>query len=127
MKEETRLLRSVRIVARCVFLGHLPKGLREDIPDKYILTQLSGATVGIVVPIFAMFYFKPFGIDLALFHNPNQPLSKFIAVIAILWALFFASIYLWGKVLVLLGVLKWEEAKGYPFSKPWVNTTNNNT
>ncbi len=31
------------------------------------------------------------------------------------------SMYIWGRVLVLLGVLTKEEANGYPFSKPWEN------
>ena len=31
------------------------------------------------------------------------------------------SIILWGKMLVFMGILTKEEAKGYPYSKPWVN------
>jgi hypothetical protein len=27
---------------------------------------------------------------------------------------------LWGRVLVLVGLLTKEEAKGYPYSKPWL-------
>jgi len=26
---------------------------------------------------------------------------------------------LWGRILVFLGILTKEEAKGYPYSKPW--------
>ena len=28
-------------------------------------------------------------------------------------------IFLWGRILVLIGILSKEEAKGYPYSKPW--------
>jgi hypothetical protein len=86
MKEETRLLRSVRFIARCFFLGYLPKDLREDIPDKYILTHLSGAIMGILVPILEIIFLKPFGVDLGFFHDPNLKLSKFIFAIVALWS-----------------------------------------
>jgi hypothetical protein len=29
------------------------------------------------------------------------------------------SMVLWGRILVMLGILSKEEAKGYPYSKPW--------
>jgi hypothetical protein len=34
----------------------------------------------------------------------------------------FGSMYLWGRILVVIGVLTKEEAKGYPYSKPWVRS-----
>ena len=34
-------------------------------------------------------------------------------------ALGFAGMFLWGRMLVLIGILTKEEAKGYHFSNPW--------
>jgi hypothetical protein len=34
------------------------------------------------------------------------------------------AVFLWGKVLVFLGVLTAEDARGYPYSKPWERRSN---
>jgi len=37
----------------------------------------------------------------------------------LLFILMPLSMSLWGRILVFLGILTKEEAKGYPYSKPW--------
>jgi hypothetical protein len=42
-----------------------------------------------------------------------------VVVVLGMVGLAFVAMALWGKVLVWLGVLTAEEARGYPYSKPW--------
>jgi hypothetical protein len=119
MNKERKLFRLVRFITRCAFLGYLPRNYPKSVPNKYILTQLSGVVVGLIVPILALLFLEPFGVNFTHFTASGFSGSKFIIGIVVLWSTFFASIYLWGKILCLIGILKWEEAKGFPYSKPW--------
>jgi hypothetical protein len=84
---------------------------------KYILTQLSG----VIFALISVFI-------LVLIINEMRPsllgLSDFMSA-TIFFILFFliliGSLVLWGKILVFMGLLTKEEAKGYPYSKPWDN------
>ena len=57
----------------------------------------------------------------ALQEYLNRRLGFFdIFLIIILFGVaLMGSMYLWGRILVVIGVLSKEEAKGYPYSKPW--------
>jgi hypothetical protein len=125
MANETKLLHFSRSLARVLFLGYLPPGLREDVPDKFILTQLSGIVVGLAVSVIVFFYAEPFRAGLLVPSQVAQSPLKFAILVFALWLVCFASIYLWGKILVLLGILTPKEGKGYPFSRPWLKNMNN--
>ena len=126
MNNETKLLHFVRSVARFLFLGYLPLDLREDVPSKFILTQFAGVAVSMTVSILCMFNINPLYNLLCSYSSESNKLVNFIIAITFLWAIFFASLYLWGKILFLLGILTVKEAKGYPFSKPWAKNINKN-
>jgi len=59
-------------------------------------------------------------IRLELVPKENNTLSLLV-FIGFLGGILIGSMVLWGKVLVLMGILTKDEAKGYPYSKPWEN------
>jgi len=84
---------------------------------KYIFTQGSGVVVGLIsvcLPILIIRKLKP-----SLFDFTDS-LSIIVFAICVLLAFVFIMT-LWGKVLVAMGLLTKEEAKGYPYSKPWID------
>jgi hypothetical protein len=87
---------------------------KMKIRKKFLFTQVSAPIVGSGTALLvALCWGKYSPID--------RNLSSFKVWIA-LGSLFLAlclSMYLWGRLLVLLGVLTREEANDYPFSKPW--------
>ncbi|MCP4117701.1 MAG: hypothetical protein GY737_20340 [Desulfobacteraceae bacterium] len=87
---------------------------------KFIFTQLSGPIIGCFVGygvIRLLFYFFS---DWYMADKISHVLV-FGTVIILSCVL---GILLWGKVLIMLGILSKEEAKGYPFSKPWESIEN---
>lgn len=73
---------------------------------------MSAIVVGFGAMIFLAFCIgKYFRIDLRAF-------SGWI-ILAIVFLALPLSMYLWGRILVLVGILTKDEARGYPFPKPW--------
>jgi uncharacterized protein YacL len=84
---------------------------------KYIFAQTSGVVVGLVsasLLVLIIRKLKPSFLDL------TNTLSLIVFTIIILLVFVF-TMTLWGKVLVARGLLTKEEAKGYPYSKPWLD------
>jgi predicted permease len=84
---------------------------------KYIFTQGSGVVVGLIsvgLPILIIRKLKPSVLDF------TNSLSIIVFAICVLLAFVFIMT-LWGKVLIATGLLTKEEAKGYPYSKPWLD------
>ncbi|MFC1703946.1 hypothetical protein ACFL1E_04080 [Candidatus Omnitrophota bacterium] len=80
---------------------------------KFIFTQISAPFIGGgSVILGAMFFRKHFPIQTFTLLTTVLTMVGFLVVLV-------GSILLWGRILVLLGILTKEEAKGYPFSKPW--------
>ncbi len=52
-----------------------------------------------------------------MFYELN--LIKVALIVITFGIILIGSMLLWGRVLVLFGALTKEEAKGYPYSKPW--------
>jgi hypothetical protein len=83
---------------------------------KYIFAQASGVVVGIVLVYSVILLIKKLRPSLLQF---TDSLSMIVFTICALLAFVFIMT-LWGRVLVLVGLLTKEEAKGYPYSKPWL-------
>ncbi len=83
--------------------------------DKYIFTQLSAPCVGFASVLLILFLcknrFPEFFIELS-FLKVSIILLVFIFVL-------MGSMALWGRVLVFMGILTKNEARGYPYSKSW--------
>jgi len=83
--------------------------------NKFVFTQISAPVIGCIagftavklLTYFLSGWYQPDKVPHVLFYG-------FTIVIACL-----VGIFLWGRLLVFFGVLTSEEAKGYPFSKPW--------
>jgi len=82
---------------------------------KFLLTQISAPIVGIASVFLIIFLTK--GISPNLFSELN--FFKVSVVIIIFGIVLIGSMAIWGKILVLFKILSKEEAKGYPYSKPW--------
>jgi cytochrome c biogenesis protein CcdA len=82
---------------------------------KYLLTQISAPIVGLTTSFFVV------KILAQLFPQilREQGITQVIIIVVSVFVLLGLSIYLWGRLLILVGILDKEEAKGYPFSKPW--------
>lgn len=83
---------------------------------KYVFAQVSGVVVGIVLVYSVILLIKKLNPSLLQF---TDSLSMIVFTICALLAFVFVMT-LWGKILVLVGLLTKEEAKGYPYSKPWL-------
>jgi hypothetical protein len=85
---------------------------------KYLFTQLSALLIALITCLFVVkltIYLFP-----QVFSDQRVlNVSFFILVLLIAVGL---SMHLWGRILVACGVLNEQEAKGYPFSKPWENS-----
>jgi hypothetical protein len=78
---------------------------------RFLFSQLSAITVFLVVLFVGVFLLRGLGV-----HPTGWFVLGVVAGLVLVSALTTA---LWGKVLVWLGVLSAEEARGYPYSKPW--------
>jgi hypothetical protein len=85
------------------------------IKKKYIFTQLSGLFIAIIV-CFSVSKLTAYLFPQVFRDQRIVSVSIFILVLLIIIGF---SMRLWARVLVLCGILKREEAKGFPFSKPW--------
>lgn len=83
---------------------------------KYIFTQGSGVVVGIIAAYLLILISRQLRPSLS---NLTDSLSITVFTIFVLLA-FVVIMTLWGKVLVAIGLLTKGEAKGYPYSKPWI-------
>jgi|WetSurSiteA1Bulk_404760.scaffolds.fasta_scaffold284303_1 hypothetical protein len=82
---------------------------------KYVFTQASAPVIGCFtgyVAVRMLFHF------LSDWYQPDKVFHVLFFGVTIIMSCLI-GIFLWGKVLLFLGVLTKEEAKGYPFSKPW--------
>jgi len=88
--------------------------MKRPFHKKYLFTQLSAPVVGFA-GVFLLIHF----ILLVSDFNFTRTLSHviFFGIGFIIVLMFF--MILWGRILVWLGILTREEAKGYPFSRPW--------
>jgi hypothetical protein len=92
--------------------------MKSRYPKKFLFTQLSAPIVG----------FGSWFLVLILIKDKLRSLidSNFYSIflkISIYIVLFIfvvmVSMLIWGRILVLLGIMTKEEAKGYPYSTPW--------
>ena len=92
--------------------------MKTSYPKKFLLTQLSAPVIGFaslfLVLILAKEHFRVF-----LSPKSHSLFLKVGVVIALFLFVLLGSMYVWGRILVCLGVLTKEEGKGYPCSKPW--------
>ena len=71
--------------------------------------------MGCLSPIAAILVIKKLNPDLA---GLDSFLSVFVFVSLFIFTM-LGSMLLWGRILVWLGILDKDEAKGYPYAKPW--------
>jgi hypothetical protein len=84
---------------------------------KYIFTQSSGVVVGLILVYLLILIIRKLRPSLLDF---TDSLSIIVFTICVLLAFVFIMT-LWGKVLIAVGLLTKEEAKGYPYAKPWID------
>jgi hypothetical protein len=93
----------------------LSDNFMKKMKSKYLATQLSAPIIGFLTLFFAIFIIK----DMfpSIFYEMS--LVKVALIIILFTIILIGSMLLWGRVLVLFGALTEDEAKGYPYSKPW--------
>jgi hypothetical protein len=85
------------------------------VKKRYVLTQVSAPVIGclsgyatlIIVAHLLSGWYQPDRVAHVLFFGSTIIIASLLGIL------------LWGRILVLLGILSREEAKGYPFSRPW--------
>lgn len=91
---------------------------------RFTFTQLSGVLVGVISSGFIVFVLS--------FIVPKGYLGD-TEITTVLWGAFsfisvfatlLTSMWAWGKLLVRWGFLTPEEARGYPYSAPWLKKPN---
>jgi hypothetical protein len=89
-------------------------------PKKFYFTQISAPLVGFAGLFLQIGTAKHFH-----WLTDFKSVSQIILLIFILVVGLIGSMVLWGRLLVVVGILTKEEAKGYPYAKPWEkgNTT----
>lgn len=84
-------------------------------PSRFLFSQLSGIAVGggalLASGLGIRYFFGPLGAAVGRW--------AVLGVVSAMVLFAFLAMVLWGKVLVWLHVLTAEEARGYPYSKPW--------
>ena len=81
---------------------------------KYYFTQISAPIVGVGVVLVLLALIGKFHIIDTKDINHLD-----VMIISIVFLTIPVSMVIWGKFLAFLGILSWDEAKGYPWSKPW--------
>ena len=89
---------------------------RRDFRLKYFFTQLSAPVVGIGVVFLLLALVGKLGV----LESTNRKELE-ILIISIIFLTVPVTMVIWGKILFFLGILSKDEAKGYPWSKPWKN------
>jgi hypothetical protein len=87
----------------------------KKIKSKYIATQLSAPIIGFASIFFVIFIVKLF--SPSIFYEMS--LFKVVLIVISFMIILIGSMILWGRVLVFFGALTKEEARGYPYSRPW--------
>jgi len=88
--------------------------------NKFVFTQISAPIIGCFAGFAAVKLLTYF---LSGWYQPDKVSHVLFYGLTIVMAC-LVGIFLWGRFLVVLGVLTNEEAKGYPFSKPWNKNPN---
>ncbi len=71
--------------------------------------------MGLLSPIAVIVVFKKLRPDIV---RVDSYFDIFVFVVLFIVTI-LGSMILWGRFLVLIGILDKDEAKGYPYSKPW--------
>lgn len=82
---------------------------------KYIATQVSGPIFAFLIIFLLLVIVKNFYSSLLV----EMGVTKILVFLFSFLVLLLGSMVLWGRILVLFGVLTKDEAKRYPWSKPW--------
>jgi H+/Cl- antiporter ClcA len=91
---------------------------------RFIFTQISGVIVGLVVAFIAVYLSYTRMKYIFESNNDHFPLFPVMLVSIAFVVTVIGSMKLWGLLLVKTGILSKEEAKGYPYSKPWEKDDN---
>ena len=95
--------------------------MRKAYPRKFIFTQISAPFVGFAGVFLTIFILNRLHWIPDPKTEPN--LIKILIIVILFITVLIGSMVLWGRILVMLGILTEEEAKGYPYSKPWEKDT----
>jgi hypothetical protein len=90
------------------------------VKKRFLFTQTTAPLIGCIA---GYAVFKVFKLISPSWYQKDNILHVIILG-SIIVASCVSAIFLWGRVLVLLGVLSKEEGKGYPYSKPWIREQN---
>jgi hypothetical protein len=92
--------------------------MKQSYPKKFLFTQLSALIVG-AAGLFCLLSLTKQYFPALLDLKSGSLFFKIAVLIALIVFGLVGSLYVWGRILTSLGVLTKEEAKGYPYSKPW--------
>lgn len=92
--------------------------MKSSYPKKFLFTQLSAPIIGFGSWFLVLFLIKD-NLRSFLDSNSYSILLRISIYVGLFIVVVLGSILIWGRILVLLGILTKEEAKGYPYSKPW--------
>jgi hypothetical protein len=92
--------------------------MKKTCPKKFIFTQLSAPIMGFAGFFFILKIVKEFFPTLFDLESGSFFYNGAVFITLLLFGL-LGSMLVWGRILVYLGILTKEEAKGYPYSKPW--------
>jgi len=95
----------------------LENKMSQPYPKKYLFAQISAPIVGCAGFALLLGTLRHFS-SLTDF-NSGSIILKTAFLIIVLFVSVMGSMLLWGRILIMLGILSKEEAKGYPYSKPW--------
>lgn len=84
---------------------------------KFFFTQISAPIIGFASLFFVLLIAK--NLIPSFFNDLN--FVKICMFVLFFVTVLLGSMILWGRILVRLKILTKEEAKGYPYSKPWEN------
>jgi hypothetical protein len=86
---------------------------------RYYFSQISAPAVALIIGYVAIRLLKIYLGDWFQADKGTHVLVLGVTIIAAI----LGGIILWGRLLVVFGILSKEDAKGYPFSKPWKDHT----
>lgn len=92
--------------------------MKSSYPKKFLFTQLSAPIVGFGNWFLVLLLIKD-NLHSFLDSYSHSTFLKMSIYMGLFMFVLVGSMLIWGRILVLLGILTKEEAKGYPFSTPW--------
>ena len=96
--------------------------MKNWVSPRFLFTQLSALLVFVgTMSVAGILLVRSLGWSDSLRQRPASgwEVVQIVGAVVGLGAVGLTATVLWGKLLVVVGVLTKEEARGYPYSRPW--------